>query len=389
VAVSAGATGLVDAYLLLLLAAAAWDARRPRAAPAAADPPEIVVLVPAHDEEAVIAATVRTLAALDHPRDRLEVVVVADNCRDATARVATEAGATLWEREDRARPGKGAALEWAFGRLLAERPRAGVAIVVDADCAASPDLATAVADRMAGEVRAVQVSYLVANPGHSPGTALRYAAFASMNHVRPRGRSALGLSAGLLGTGMAFRRDLLERVPWHAGGLVEDLEHHVRLVEAGERVAFAPEAAVTSPMPTAGEATDVQESRWERGRLEVARQHAPRLIGDGLRRGDARRLQAALDLLIPPQSILAAATAAVAGVAGVLRMPRAASVAVAGLLSQGALAIGGLALVRAPAAAYSGLLAAPALVVRKLRVYARIALGRGPSRWERTPREPG
>src|SRR5207248_922915 len=80
---------------------------------------------------------------------------------------------------------------------------------------------------------AVQVAYLAANPGESDAAALRWAGFALMNVVRPRGKSALGLSCGLLGTGMAFRAELLRRVPWRSRGLTEDLEEHVRLAEAG------------------------------------------------------------------------------------------------------------------------------------------------------------
>jgi 1,2-diacylglycerol 3-beta-glucosyltransferase len=382
---TAGAIAAVNAYLLVLLAAAVRDALRGRLI-AAGSELRAAVLVPAHDEQPIIGASVSALAEL---AERPEVIVVADNCSDRTAAVAREAGATVWERDEPERRGKGAALRWGLDRVLAERPDVDAVLLVDADCRPSENLVAAVTRRMRAGARSVQVAYLVANPEASAATALRYAAFASWNHVRPRGRSALGLSAGLLGTGMAFRPDVLRRVPWEAGGLVEDLEQHVRLVEAGERVHFAPEAAVTSPIPAVQEASDVQESRWERGRLEVARRHAPRLVVDGLRRGDVRRLAAALDLLIPPQSILAAATVATAGAAALLRMPRTAAAAVGGLVAQGVLAIAGLALVRAPASAYAGLLAAPALVLRKLRVYLRIARGRGPSRWERTPRDPG
>src|SRR5207244_13012924 len=148
---------------------------------------------------------------------------------------------------------------------------AEIVVVLDADCRPSPNLLAAIAARMTGDARALQASYLVANPGSSTATGLRYAAFASMNHVRPRGRSALGISCGLPGTGMAFRRELLERVPWEATGLVEDLEQHIRLVEAGERVTFVSEAAVTSPMPSSRLARDVQQERWERGRLGLIR----------------------------------------------------------------------------------------------------------------------
>ncbi len=53
-----------------------------------ADQPSLTIIVPAHNEEAVIAAKVRNLAALDYPRDRLVVVLALDGCTDATASIA-------------------------------------------------------------------------------------------------------------------------------------------------------------------------------------------------------------------------------------------------------------------------------------------------------------
>ena len=50
------------------------------------------VVVPAHDEEAGIVATVKSLLTTDYPGDRRQVIVVADNCEDATAARAAEAG---------------------------------------------------------------------------------------------------------------------------------------------------------------------------------------------------------------------------------------------------------------------------------------------------------
>jgi hypothetical protein len=347
-----------------------------------------VAVVPAHDEELTISDTLEAIAALDHPPDLLETVVVADNCTDRTAVLARDAGATVWTRDEPGRTGKGAALGWALDRVAAERPRVDAVLVIDADCHPSRNLLVAVAARMREGAGAVQASYLVANPERSPATALRYAAFASMNHARPRGKSALGLSCGLLGTGMAFSPALLERVPWTADGLTEDGEQHLNLVEAGERVVFAPEAAVTSAMPASAAGRETQQLRWERGRVELACRRAPRLLIEGARRGDVRRLHAGFDVMVPPQSLLAAATAAtmVGGLA--LRLRTVAAVAAGGIASQVLLAIGGLRLVHAPATAYRALAHAPTLIAAKLLVYARIALARGPAAWERTPRDP-
>src|SRR5579859_6210440 len=48
------------------------------------DWPMVSVLVPAHNEAIVIERTVRSLAALDYPRDRIELLVCDDGSTDGT-----------------------------------------------------------------------------------------------------------------------------------------------------------------------------------------------------------------------------------------------------------------------------------------------------------------
>ena len=78
------------------------------------------VFVPAHNEESIIARTVANLRGLDWPADRFRVIVIADNCGDATASIAAQAGARVFERADPERRGKGYALAYAFERSAAE-----------------------------------------------------------------------------------------------------------------------------------------------------------------------------------------------------------------------------------------------------------------------------
>jgi cellulose synthase/poly-beta-1,6-N-acetylglucosamine synthase-like glycosyltransferase len=368
------------AYLLAHLAAAVKGSRRP--------PPErtgatsrIAVVVPAHDEEDGIAVAVTSLAAAGSE----STIVVADNCTDATAERARAAGATVWERHDPERPGKGHALAWAFDRI--GRGDADAVAVVDADCTVSENLLDAFGARLAAGARALQASYMVLNPQASPAAAARYGGYALVNHVRPLARSTLGLSCGLTGSGMAFALDLLLEHPWDAFDVTEDSEYHLRLVEAGERVEFVPEARVESAMPVTLAAAATQRERWESGGFELARGTALHLIARGVRRRDSSALNAGIELLIPPQSLQLAANVATATAAVVLRAPLARRLAVFGLAGQVVYVLGGLALVRAPAEAYRGLALGPLLAVRNAGLYARLARGWRPSGWVRTPRE--
>jgi hypothetical protein len=370
-----------NAYLLVVLAAAVWGRRR--RPPAAGTTTTFAIVVPARDEERSIAASVASLLAVDYPADRREVIVVADHCTDATAAVAARAGATVWTRSG-GDEGKGAALAWAFARVLEGRAGAGIeaVVVVDADCAVAPNLLAALDGRVRDGARAVQVAYRVGNADASRVAALRYASFALINEVRPLAKSTLGLSAGLFGTGMAFTRDVVARRGWTARSLVEDQEQHLALVAAGERVVFAPETCVVSAMPTSLGRAGSQQLRWDAGRAALIRRWTPRLLADAARERDGVRLHAALEPLVPPQSLLLALNAAG------LVTARGRRLAVANLAAQAVFVAGGLAIVRAPAPVWRALAFAPVFAAHKLAALVRLAAGRGPSGWVRTEREP-
>lgn len=371
------------AYLLALLAAAAAGTRGSPPVPMRRSP-RFAVIVPAHNEETGIAETVGSLSTAGPST----TIVVADNCTDATAELAREAGATVWKRSDPRRPGKGNALAWAFGRIDAELPEVDAIAVVDADCTVSANLLEAAGSRMAAGARAVQVSYTVGNPEDSPAAAARYAGYALINHVRPLGKSTLRLSCGLFGSGMAFDAELLREHPWSAFDVTEDTEYHLRLVESGVRVEFAPEAYVASAMPTSLGAAKSQRERWESGGFTLSRGAARRLIVEGLRAHDASRVNAGIELLVPPQSLLMAANVA-AGAAGfAFGVPAARRAAAFGLAGQAVYVLGGLALVGAPVSVYRALALGPLLSAQNARLYARLVRGWRPDGWVRTQRSP-
>jgi len=296
---------LASAYLLLLALA---SGRRP-APPASPPHLRFDVVVPAHDEEAGIASTVRSVLATDYPASLRRVLVVADNCSDATAARAEEAGATVLVRRDPERRGKGYALAHAFERVLGDGT-ADAVVVVDADTVVSPNLLAAFAVRLDAGAVAVQSDNGVQNPNASWRTRLMAVAFTLVNTLRSLGRERLGCSAGLRGTGMCLSTRLLRSVPYDCFSLVEDVEYGIRLGMLGHRVCFAGEARVASEMATGAEASRSQRARWEGGRKALARRHGRSLLLAGIARRDRVLLDLGLDLLVPPLAGLGAAAAA-------------------------------------------------------------------------------
>lgn len=373
----------------LYLAVLAVAAKRPADVPAAENV-RFEIVVPAHDEEAGIARTVRSLLAIDWPRSRFGVTVVADNCSDATASRAREAGAFVLERNDPARRGKGYALAHAFAHGTSTG-FADAFVVVDADTVASPRLLAAFAARLGSGEAAVQARYGVLNPHASWRTGLMALAFALVNDVRSLGRERLRLSCGLRGNGMCFSVRALDRVPYDAFSIVEDAEYGIRLGEAGIRVAYAGEVAVLGEMVSTERAARSQRRRWEAGRRALRRERGGALLREALRRRSLVLLDLALDLSVPTLSSLlvwsSAATAAAGGYA--LHRDEMITPVWGGLLT---LALLGVYVMRGWAA--SGLGAAPLRWIPFVPVYVlwklglRIGTGRhAPTEFVRTTRE--
>jgi cellulose synthase/poly-beta-1,6-N-acetylglucosamine synthase-like glycosyltransferase len=233
----------------------------------------LCALVPAHNEELLIARCIRSL--MRSGGEGFRVYVVADNCSDATAAVASASGARVLVRTDALHWGKGHALNYGFETALAEGAEA--VLVVDADSIVSANLAETVREYLAAGADAVQCRYRVLSRQINVRSRLMDLAFLGFNVLRPLGRDRLGLSAGILGNGFALTAGLLRSIPYRADSIVEDLEYHLQLVQAGFRVRFANEATVYGEMPTSGGAVASQRSRWEGGRLRMAREWVPRL----------------------------------------------------------------------------------------------------------------
>ena len=259
--------------LMALIVAAALAGRfggrrRQESGPAPAKS-RFLVVIPAHDEEGVIAVTVRSCLALDYDPALFQVVAIADNCTDGTAAAATAAGAHVEVRVDPARKSKGFALEDFFratGSNPAIRPFDAY-VLVDADTSVAPDLLRAFDRSLRRGDDFIQGYYTVRNADASWRTRLMTWAFSLANGVWPAGLDRLGLGVGLKGNGMCFRAAALERFPWRAHGLVEDMEFAWHLRVAGERVRFQPEARVFGEMVSrGGSGAASQRQRWEEGR---------------------------------------------------------------------------------------------------------------------------
>lgn len=273
--------------------------------------PRIAVLVPAHNEALGIAATITLIRSqlLEEHGDR--IVVVADNCSDATASIAVAAGATVLERRDENRRGKGYALDYGVQYLAEKRAADGaedppdVVIFVDADNIVLPGTIDLLARKAMEVQRPVQALYLMRAPRGS-ALKMRIAEFAWVvkNRVRPLGWHRLGLPCQLTGSGMAFSWPLIVQAELATGHIAEDMKLGMDLARAGRAPLFCEQACVVSYFPQGDAAVRQQRTRWEHGHLSLIVNDGWPLLKQGIARRDRMLIALALDLCVPPVALL-------------------------------------------------------------------------------------
>lgn len=267
-------------------------------------PAKLAIIVPAHNEEVMIGRCIESLQGAAYAGS--EIIVVADNCSDATAAIARGRGVTVLERFNTDLRGKGYALVKGFNYALS-RGFDGV-LVIDGDSRVSPNLIRATAAALGAGQDATQSLYRVDDAESSWRTMLMDLAFLAFNGVRPKARARLGLSCGIFGNGFALSRRILTAIPYGAFSITEDLEYHMQIVAAGCRVHFLEHASVFGFMPQGGETARTQRARWEGGRWLVARTWIPRLFASALR-GKLWLAEPLFDMLTIPLGFLAAGSA--------------------------------------------------------------------------------
>ncbi len=248
-------------------------------------PHRLAVLIAARNEEAVVGQLLDSIRAQEYAGEPVSVCVVADNCTDATAAIAREKGALVYEREDRQQVGKGYALHWLLECLESEGRRFDAYLVLDADNLLAPGFLTAMNQSLSDGYEVVTCYRNSKNYGDnwiSAGYALW---FLRDSQFLNRSRHRLGTSCVVTGTGFAFTRAVLEQHggwPYHC--LTEDTEFSVAHICAGHTIGYCEAARLYDEQPVSFRQSWRQRMRWAKGNFQVFRAYGGRLLG-GMAKG--------------------------------------------------------------------------------------------------------
>ena len=226
--------------------------------------------IAAHNEEAVIANLVRSIRDQDYPAELIDIFVVADACTDDTARVAREAGAIVYERNDLARKGKSWVMDYGFDRILNEYPGKYEAFFIfDADNLLSRNYVSIMNDAFDQGYLALTSYRNSKNFGSSWVSAAYATWFLREARFLNNARMICGTSCAVSGSGYLVSSKIIEGMHgWDFHTLTEDIQFTTFCAIHGVRIGYAP-AEFFDEQPVTFAASWKQRMRWTKGFYQV------------------------------------------------------------------------------------------------------------------------
>ena len=234
-------------------------------------PHRFAVLICARNESSVIADLIESIRNQTYDASLVHIFVLADNCTDNTAQIARDAGATVYERFNKEKVGKGYALQTLLRYLGQDYPDGFDGyFVFDADNILAPDYIERMNETFSDGHQIITSYRNSKNYGDnwiSAGYALWFLRESRyLNHPR----FLLNTSCAVSGTGFFFSHAVLQQIgPWPFHLLTEDIEFSIYHVTQGHKIAFCPDAVLYDEQPTSFRQSWRQRTRWAKGYMQV------------------------------------------------------------------------------------------------------------------------
>src|SRR5262249_29800539 len=244
--------------------------------------PVVTVQLPLYNERYVAGRLIDAVAALDWPRDRLEIQVL-DHSTDDTAEICAAKVAELRARGvDAHHLRRGTRAGFKAGALEhgLERARGELLLVFDADFLPGPDvLRRAFAHFTDERVAMVQLRWDHLNRDHSALTETQALLLDGHFVVAHGARYRAGPFSTFSGTAGVWRKAaILDAGGWQHDTLTEDMDLSYRAQLRGWRFVFVADAAVPAELPVEMNAFKSQQFRWAKGQMQVARKLLPDVL---------------------------------------------------------------------------------------------------------------
>jgi poly-beta-1,6-N-acetyl-D-glucosamine synthase len=229
-------------------------------------PAGLTVLVPAYNEAAFVADTIRSLQAQSRPPD--EIIVIDDHSSDGTGEVARALGVTV-VRPDRNTGSKAGAQNFALPLVAT-----GLVMAVDADTTLAPDAIELLLPVFEDPAVAAGCGFVIPRRVSTIWERGRYVEYLFAFTFYKQVQDFYGKPMISSGCFSMYRTDLLRaQQGWPTRTLAEDMDLTWSFYQAGHGVRFVPEAVSYPIEPHDFEFMQKQLRRWSHGFLQNVRLH--------------------------------------------------------------------------------------------------------------------
>ncbi len=240
------------------------------------------VLISARNEEKVLPQLLKSLQEQTYDMSLVTVFVVADNCTDATAKVASEFnGVKVYERFNTELVGKGYALDFLLDNIKKDYPAGtfDAFFVFDADNILDKNYIEQMNMTFSDGYKIVTSYRNSKNYGDNWISAGYSLWFLRESKYLNYSRMLLNNSCAVSGTGFMFSREIIKKTNgWKFFLLTEDIQFTVHNVLDGEKIGFCKGAVLYDEQPVKFSQSWKQRLRWAKGYLQVFKNYGLRMF---------------------------------------------------------------------------------------------------------------
>lgn len=277
---------------------------------------KFAVLIPGYKEDAVIVNVARQALNQDYPKDKYEVIVIADSFAQKTLDALNELPIRVVVVEFEVSK-KSKALNKCMSIIGDDYD---VAFILDADNIMEKDVLSKINVAFDRGYLAVQ-GHRTAKNLNAPFAILDAMSEEINNNIFRRGHRVLGFSSALIGSGMGIEYDLFKKTMATVDSVGEDKEVELKLLKQGYKIEYVHEAIIYDEKTSKSDVFVTQRRRWIAAQLDYFRSH----FGDGLinllTKGNFDYFDKVLQMIQPPRILLTGILTIITGLMALLFIP--------------------------------------------------------------------
>ena len=265
-------------YLLLFAIASKFC--RPRIYPRTAPGTKFAVLFPAYKEDKVIIPAIYSFLQQDYPRELYDIIVISDQMQESTNEALRQLPVRLLIA-DYTDSSKAKAMTLAMDSI--DTDAYDIVVIMDADNMTTPDFLSTINRVFDSGIKSAQAHRTGKNL-NTDISVLDSASEEINNGFFRSGHNAVGLSAGLSGSGMAFEAEWFHQNVKYLQTAGEDKELEAMLLQQRIYTVYLPDLLVFDEKTQKKEAISNQRKRWiaaQFGALRASLPHLPKAFLQG------------------------------------------------------------------------------------------------------------